>query len=47
MRAFNADVNDLAVPETNGSTVQVLGNETLRTIAQELVETTRRDATTD
>ena len=33
--------------ETNDSAVQVLGDETLRTIAQELVETVRRNATID
>ena len=33
--------------ETNDSAVQVLGEETLRTIAQELVETVRRNATID
>ena len=33
--------------ETNDSAVKVLGNETLRTIAQELVETVRRNATID
>ena len=33
--------------ETNDSAVQVLGDETLRTIAQELVETIRRNATID
>ena len=33
--------------ETNVSAVQVLGDETLRTIAQELVETVRRNATID
>ena len=33
--------------ETNDSAVKVLGDETLRTIAQELVETVRRNATID
>ena len=33
--------------ETNDSAVQVLGDETLRTIAQELVDTVRRNATID
>ena len=33
--------------ETNDSAVQVLGDETLRIIAQELVETVRRNATID
>ena len=33
--------------ETNDSAVQVLGDETLRSIAQELVETVRRNATID
>ena len=33
--------------ETNDSAVQVLGNETLRTIARELVETVRRNVTID
>ena len=33
--------------ETNNSAVKVLGDETLRTIAQELVETVRRNATID
>ena len=33
--------------ETNDSAVMVLGDETLRTIAQELVETVRRNATID
>ena len=33
--------------ETNDSAVQVLGDDTLRTIAQELVETVRRNATID
>ena len=33
--------------ETNDSAVQVLGDETLRTIAQELVETVRNNATID
>ena len=33
--------------ETNDSAVQVLGDETLRTIAQELVETVRRNVTID
>ena len=33
--------------ETNDSAVQVLGDETLRAIAQELVETVRRNATID
>ena len=33
--------------ETNDSAVQVLGDETLRTIAQELVETVRKNATID
>ena len=33
--------------ETNDSAVQVLGDETLRTIAKELVETVRRNATID
>ena len=33
--------------ETNDSAVRVLGDETLRTIAQELVETVRRNATID
>ena len=33
--------------ETNGSAVKVLGNETLRTIAQELVKTVRANVTID
>lgn len=33
--------------ETNDSAVKVLGNETLRTIARELVETVRRNVTID
>jgi len=33
--------------ETNDSAVQVLGDETLRTIARELVETVRRNVTID
>ncbi len=33
--------------ETNDSAVQVLGDETLRSIAQELVETVRRNVTID
>ena len=33
--------------ETNDSAVQVLGDETLRAIARELVETVRRNATID
>ena len=33
--------------ETNDSAVQVLGDETLRTIAQELVETVRKNVTID
>ena len=33
--------------ETNDSAVKVLGDDTLRTIAQELVETVRRNATID
>ena len=33
--------------ETNDSAVQVLGDETLRAIAQELVETVRRNVTID
>src|SRR5437879_9160417 len=33
--------------ETNDSAVQVLGDETLRTIARELVETVRRNTTID
>jgi len=33
--------------ETNDSAVQVLGNETLRTIARELVETVRKNVTID
>ena len=33
--------------ETNNSAVQVLGDETLRTIASELVETVRRNVTID
>ncbi len=33
--------------ETNDSAVAVLGDETLRQIAQELVETVRRNATID
>ena len=33
--------------ETNDSAVQILGDETLRTIAQELVETVRRNVTID
>ncbi len=33
--------------ETNDSAVKVLGNDTLRTIAQELVETVQRNATID
>ncbi len=33
--------------ETNDSAVQVLGDETLRTIAQELVETVRSNVTID
>lgn len=33
--------------ETNDSAVQLLGDETLRTIAQELVSTVRRNVTID
>ena len=33
--------------ETNDSTVKVLGDETLRTIARELVETVRNNVTID
>ena len=33
--------------ETNDSAVQVLGDDTLRTIARELVETVRRNVTID
>ena len=33
--------------ETSDSAVKVLGDDTLRTIAQELVETVRRNATID
>lgn len=33
--------------ETNDSAVQVLGDETLRTIARELVETVRKNVTID
>jgi len=35
------------VLETNDSAVAVLGDETLKTIARELVETVRRNATID
>ena len=49
-RKAGATKNELAfydVLETNDSAVQVLGDETLRTIAQELVDTVRRNATID
>ena len=49
-RKTGASENELAfyaALETNDSAVQVLGDETLRAIAQELVETARRNATID
>ena len=47
MRLFNAEVDDQNLPETNDGAVKVLGDEKLRTIALEQVETVRRNATTD
>ena len=49
-RKTGASENELAfyaALKTNDSAVQFLGDETLRAIAQELVETARRNVTTD
>ena len=49
-KTTGASENELAfyaALETNDSAVQVLGDETLQAIAQELVETVRRNATID
>lgn len=47
MRLFNAEVDDQDAPETNDSKIQVTGDEILRTICQELLETVRRNVTID
>ena len=46
-RCWSADCGFYDALETNDSAVQVLGDEILRTIARELVETVRNNVTID